>query len=267
MTNPPPPHIQSLHDLVKEWQPFLIDVVDVRPGIPLACFMVIHRISRMLEQCPQLKDGRVLWCEAMAYAWDPAEAFREWHWLNAGVVKRFPALMPDLRNHVLGEDWPTVSATDKVSIANAVLQHFAPDTTVARRADGRVAVTWSRPYGSETKVWVTRGQDFYPVWNHKWGHGGTAATALAQLVRWIRGQNVLPLQSWRYWASDTIQLFQSGNATDVFGLLVSGGYPEIGKCVLCQRPLEGGHDWWSVKKLSGPCCSYRTGCRQDPQTV
>lgn len=151
-----------------------------------------------------------------------------------------------------------------VDVANQVLQSFAPDTRIERRRGGWY-VCWTRRNGEElSRRWMTRGQDFYPVWHREWAHGGTASTALSQLIRWMQGKPVLPLSTWKYWAGDTCKLLRH-HPQDAIRLLLDAGYPEHSKCVLCGvSPIER-FDWWSLDGVSGPCCSYTTGCRQKPK--
>lgn len=149
--------------------------------------------------------------------------------------------------------------TDKVTAANEVLDDFARNTQLSQRGKS-VYVTWDtwRPPFTLTKRWQCRGQDFYPVWHRQWGHGGTASTALSQLVRWILDKPVLPTSTWRYWASDACKLLSMSSVS----ILVDAGYPDVVRCVLCGRELLSGLDWWRLDKVSGPCCPYHSGCRQ-----
>lgn len=158
-----------------------------------------------------------------------------------------------------------MSVDDKIEVANEVLKSFAPGTSLRLCPTGYVMVQWTSfypPFRFE-KRWMTRGQDFYPVWHRQWGHGGTASTALAQLVRWCKGKTVLPLSSWRYWAGETCRLLrqQDDNGEAALKALLDGGYPETVPCVLCGSHDHIG-DWWSLKKVVGPCCSMRGGCKQ-----
>jgi len=150
---------------------------------------------------------------------------------------------------------------DRIEIANEVLKCFAPLTTL-RLESGHVLVVWINSSGRHEKRWMTRGQDFYPVWHRRWGHGGTASTALAQLVRWIKGKPVLPLSTWRYWGGDRCQLLRQGDGNAAIEKMLAAGYPEKAACVLCRNEITGGMDWWSLDGLSGPCCSMRSGCKQ-----
>lgn len=155
----------------------------------------------------------------------------------------------------------SIGTDNRVDVANEVLACFAPGTKI-RIESGYVLVSWSDSSGNFEKRWQTRGQDFYPVWYRKWGHGGTASTALSQLARWIRGKNVLPLSTWRYWAGDRCRLLRQGDASKAIQLLEKAGYPECAKCCLCDCELESGFDWWNLDGVSGPCCGMNNGCRQ-----
>lgn len=156
------------------------------------------------------------------------------------------------------------SKNERCEIANRVLKTFVPDTEIRLCPTGYVLVRWKDFNRAEwnEKRWMTRGQDFYPVWHRRWGHGGTATTALAQLVRWIQGKPVLPLSSWRYWAGDKCRLLRQADATQPLAEMEAAGYPRVGICVLCDRELHGTFDWWSLNGVTGTCCSMREGCLQ-----
>lgn len=148
----------------------------------------------------------------------------------------------------------------QLEVANRVLATFAPESRIARR-HGRWYVFWKLGDGKETwRRWSTRGQDFYPVWSRRWPHGGTACTALSQLIRWLQGKPVLPISTWRYWGMPAINLVRG----DAVQTLLDGGYPEHADCVLCHQRIDGGIDWWHLGNVSGPCCGWTTGCRQQP---
>jgi hypothetical protein len=143
-----------------------------------------------------------------------------------------------------------------------VLRSFAPDTQL-RLAAGYVLVVWKVYNKDIQRRWMTRGQDFYPVWYRSWGRGGTASTALAQLVRWIQDKPVLPLTTWIYWGGDRGRLLRRGEGAEAaIAALRAAGYPEVVNCVLCGTPLTAGFDWWSLRGVSGPCCTMHNGCRQ-----
>lgn len=146
---------------------------------------------------------------------------------------------------------------NKMAIANQVLARFAPGTRLLVPAR-HIRVAWFRGGEEISRRWMTRGQDFYPVWHRQWAHGGTASTALSQLVRWCQGKPVLSIRSWRYWASERCRLLD-GETVD---LLEHGGYPSECSCVLCHRTITGSLDWWSLDGISGPCCGWYSGCRQ-----
>lgn len=146
--------------------------------------------------------------------------------------------------------------------ANAVLDCFAQGTAISIKPKVGVVVSWTQYNGTQfSKRWMTRGQDFFPVWSQKWGHGGTCCTALSQLVRWVKEKPVLPIGTWKHWTSPQCFLARS-RGPEVIKLLEEGGYPQDAICVLCHNPIEQGLDWWSLDKISGPCCSWTTGCRQ-----
>lgn len=151
---------------------------------------------------------------------------------------------------------------DRVKIANRVLATFAPGATIRLCPTGYVLVKWTHEGVNVSKRWMTRGQDFYPVWHRKWGHGGTATTALAQLVRWVQRKPVLPIASWRYWAGDKCRLLRQSDATQPLADMVAAGYPEVARCVLCDCELDRAYDWWSLNGVTGPCCVMQSGCNQ-----
>jgi hypothetical protein len=149
----------------------------------------------------------------------------------------------------------------RLKAANAMLECFAPGTTIKKYRGGWY-VCWTDYRGREVeKRWITQGQDWYPMWHKKWAHGGTASMALSQLIRWLRGQPVVGIGSWRYWSSDTCMLLRHGDADGAIDRLCAAGYPTRAHCVLCGIELDG-HDWWHLDEVSGPCCHAHRGCRQ-----
>jgi hypothetical protein len=72
---------------------------------------------------------------------------------------------------------------------------------------------------------------------------------------------VLPLSTWRYWFNDKCRLARD-RGDEGIKALIHGGYPDEAICVLCNQPIAGGMDWWSLKGVTGPCCGWTTGCRQ-----
>jgi hypothetical protein len=162
-----------------------------------------------------------------------------------------------------------VDLETRLAAANACLSSFAKESRIERRRGG-FYVIWTHYWlpveqrKTFEKRWCTRpGQDFYPPWSNKWPHGGTATTALSQLIRWCRGQPVLPISTWRWWASDKCKLLTS----EAVERLLADGYPEHALCVLCQEQIDGGPDWWNLDGVSGPCCGWTSGCRQQPPSA
>lgn len=151
----------------------------------------------------------------------------------------------------------------RIAVASQALQCFAADTEIVDRPRG-LAVRWQQWGQTIEKRWqLQSGSCWYPVWYRHWGHGGTATTALANLIRWIQGQPVLPLSTWRYWTGPTVALGRDRGAECV-SLLAAGEYPDHADCVLCGRRLER-FDWWSLDGVSGPCCRHTEGCRQQQE--
>lgn len=151
--------------------------------------------------------------------------------------------------------------SERLEVANQVLASFAPDSRITVERGKGVYVEWTanRSQQHYRRRWqAMHGQDFYPVWSRIWGHGGTATTALSQLNRWVKSHPVLPLPTWRMWASERCKLLP----LEAVELLAKGGYPEQADCVLCGNIITGGLDWWHLYGVSGPCCSWTNGCRQ-----
>lgn len=152
-----------------------------------------------------------------------------------------------------------IAPSTKLEAANQVLRCFAPGARIERRIAGGWNVCWKDSRGKPIrKHWQTKGQDFYPVWS--WPHGGTATTALSQLIRFLQGRPVFGQPTWNYWRSERIQLRVSDEALEA---LIQAGYPNEIHCCLCDRHLTGQLDWWSLDGVSGPCCTHYEGCRQE----
>lgn len=153
----------------------------------------------------------------------------------------------------------------RLAVANAVLAILESRTTIYFRGN-KARVKWSRWDGKEfDRQWMTRGQDFYPVWHHHWPHGGTMTTALAQLVRYTQGKPVLPLSTWEYWGTDTVALLRQRNGAEhgkpIIDILAASDYPKVATCVLCGKSPIGRFDWWSLNGVSGPMCWYTDECK------
>ena len=156
-------------------------------------------------------------------------------------------------------DMQNMTNTPTVAICNRVLGSFSK-AWIERRKHGWYVCWLDYEQQLVSRRWSVRhGQSFFPPWSRIYPGGGTSITALSQLIRWLDLKPVLPLATWRYWASDKIKLLP---VQTVDGVLSQAGYPEITPCVLCGEPLTGALDWWSLGKISGPCCTIRSGCCQ-----
>ena len=146
----------------------------------------------------------------------------------------------------------------EIETANKVLASFF-DGWIEKRKGGWY-VCWNDRHrgGVIAKRWQCRGNGFYPVWHHSYPGGGTSSTALSQLIRWLSGKPVLPISTWRYWASETCKLLDASAVDE----LLAGGYPKHADCVLCGNQIQGSLDWWRLDGVSGPCCGSRSGCKQ-----
>lgn len=141
----------------------------------------------------------------------------------------------------------------RLEAANAVLSFFAVDTRLSLE-QGSIRVHFRRQNQPVVKKWTVRGgQSFYPTWYAQWSHGGTAATALAQLVRWVQHRPVLPLCSWEFWAGARCKLFRE-SGEEVLTILRRFSYPEHVECVRCGLPIKPQQslDWWCLDGVSGP---------------
>lgn len=150
-------------------------------------------------------------------------------------------------------------------VANQALALFADRISILE--DGRVRFQ-TYPYTDADFIvrrWVgiSKGSHF-PKWHRKLCYGGTVTTALHQLVRFVHGKPVGGLNSWVYWCSETIRL--AGDRGVELVEMLKPHWPES-RCVLCGMSLEGqGTDWWADKQRVGPCCTMRSGCRQQITT-
>lgn len=144
----------------------------------------------------------------------------------------------------------------KLEVTNKILQSFAPDTRIEWRT-GRGGqsgwyVCWKGYRGKEnSKRFSLQSNGMYPTF--KWPNGGTCLLALTQLVRWLKGMPVHGIGQWRYWA-------KYGLKADL-DLLLSAGYPEQSRCVLCDQVIDTGYTWWSLNGVSGPC--HFKDCRSE----
>lgn len=152
----------------------------------------------------------------------------------------------------------TACDTAVLEAANRALASFSR-AQIERRVRGWY-VSWEGHNGKLVSFrWTVRGgQDFYPTWSQKFPGGGTSCTAMSQLIRWCRGLPVLPIGTWRMWASERCKLLPDSAVDD----LLASGYPDHADCVLCHKRIEGPLDWWNLDGVTGPCCGWTSGCRQ-----
>jgi hypothetical protein len=145
----------------------------------------------------------------------------------------------------------------KLIAANKMLSTFA-QAKIERRLTGWVVV-WQSVSGEVSKRWqVSKGQSFYPIWKDKYPGGGTSQIALSQLIRWLQDKPVLPISTWKMWASKNYGLIKDSD----IDILLNAGYPQKASCVLCGQQLNRGFDWWCLDSVSGPCCPHYCGCKQ-----
>ena len=99
----------------------------------------------------------------------------------------------------------------------------------------------------------------WPVSHRRYSGGGTQMNSVAQLIRWVRDLPRLPLDSWEYWASETVRLCNP----ETLAILKGSDYGDKTSCVLCGSPkFQGGLDWWSLNGVTGPSC--KSGhCQQE----
>ena len=146
----------------------------------------------------------------------------------------------------------------RLDTVNKALALIAPGTIVLQGESGW-KVEWADWKGRLMRYrWQAHG--FYPVWERKWGHGGTCCMALTTLMRWLQDRPVFGLSTWEYWLSPTIKLAHGNPA--LLQLLKDGGYPQKQMCVRCGQEIEksAGLDWWSLNGKSGPACQNSWDC-------
>lgn len=151
----------------------------------------------------------------------------------------------------------------RLNATNSVLAIIASDTKLIRRHGGWY-VEWPVGDGkTQCRRWSTMPGSNLPPWSHKWPRGGTCMLALSQLVRWVRGETVLPLSSWRYWCGDRIRLGRD-NRLAVVQILANAEWPESVACVLCGRQIYSAGDWYDLGETVGPTCSM-SRCDQESE--
>lgn len=144
---------------------------------------------------------------------------------------------------------------DRIEIANRALATFTRDVQLyeggfgLRMCWGNGAGTYRHDFAARLRSdgsWTMYGYGQRPT-------GGTGMQALAQLIRYVRDLDRLPMSTWKYWGSETVKLCTS----EVVEILRLGNYgdPEKTHCVLCGRnDWKRGLDWWSLNGVTGPSC-------------
>jgi hypothetical protein len=153
----------------------------------------------------------------------------------------------------------TLERERRIAAANEMLRIFSPELRLALR-DSRIRVI--ADWNDQDQPAILNGCGERLRHTRKLGCGGTVSQAVGQLVRWIRGDTRLPRDTWEYWCGKTVYL-AGERGPELLATLDASGYcePEKTCCVLCGNPRIG--DWWSLDKVVGPCCGWRSGCRQN----
>lgn len=102
---------------------------------------------------------------------------------------------------------------------------------------------------SERFKWVAafHGSDFPKGFNNM-PFGSTRARAVTELIRWIKGDNVRPLDYWQ----ETVKVGFSPKVVDVAKEI---GWPETVPCVNCGRQVGKGTGWDHYDNdVVGPGC-------------
>lgn len=154
----------------------------------------------------------------------------------------------------------SIRTQERLNACNRILASFSKQRVLFSISEtGRVMVSWHSPKTGKkiSKMWTCK--HGYPTWRKSTPWGDNQSRAMYQLIRWYRGLPVMPMETWEYWASDTIKLCNA----ETLAILREVGWPEQAQCVLCGQTCKG-LDWWEQDEVTGPCCSgfRRDGCRQ-----
>jgi hypothetical protein len=141
----------------------------------------------------------------------------------------------------------------RIVAANSILNTFVPGV-VLYQGERELWMSWGR-VGPRFRTFPARlrGEGDIPQYGYRQRPcGGTGMQALAQIIRYVRDLPRLPMDTWEYWVSSTVQL----GSIDTLTLLRAAGYdhPSKTRCVLCKGPYKRGIDWWSKDGVTGPCC-------------
>ena len=147
----------------------------------------------------------------------------------------------------------------RIQVANDVISTFAGvPATITRGGGETLRIQYRFGNHEMDKPLRLRANGSWLAHSNKFPWGGTHSQALAQLVRYIRGLNRFPLEKWRYWTGPKVKL-GSSSTIDILSL-TDYDDPKKTACVLCGGPQVA--DWWDVDGVTGPVCSYFSGCRQ-----
>lgn len=115
--------------------------------------------------------------------------------------------------------------TQRLEQANAILAIFSPKSRLEYSRG--IYFKWIDYKGISHRLkWVgrSRGSDF-PTISEKLPFGGTCCNATMELVRWVRGDHVRPLSTWR-------QFVKHGMNPQVLELATKFGWPEQVPCAV-----------------------------------
>lgn len=157
--------------------------------------------------------------------------------------------------------------SERIVVANRVLQTYEP--AIELYQGGReLRVRWDIRHSAKQRGDCDfparlRHDGTWPMYGyHKFPTGGTGQQSVAQLIRYVRDLNRLPIDTWEYWASKTVQLCTD----ETVQILAASDYGNPLKtcCVLCGTTDYSlrGLDWWGLDGLTGPCC-WGGRCRKD----
>lgn len=129
---------------------------------------------------------------------------------------------------------------DRLKVANEVIPFLLPSAKLEVDR-GKIVLCWiaytcNKPM---RKTWQTRRGSHFPPFGLP--TGGTHITAIAQLVNWVRGRSVLPIQTWQYWCSESVGM---KHGDSILPLLQNSDYPKKKECCFCGSTTSS-LDWYS----------------------
>lgn len=143
---------------------------------------------------------------------------------------------------------------DRITIANEALKHFhwAEFYTAGNTLRFKWIqedIEYDRPFRATKDCYPALGKSF---------NGSTEGKAIVMLARWIKGQPVYPINTWRYWCIDQKMgdrtennIVRETGVSPTVELLTIGGYPQAAQCVKCGQTIDR-FDWHDSGKISGP---------------